>query len=68
MLPAKFGSIWPSSFRGEDFFNISQSETRIALGAIFVGRMGRNEETLQRTLYRCFLPSLVPFSPVVSEE
>jgi hypothetical protein len=20
MLPAKFGSIWPSSFRGEDFF------------------------------------------------
>jgi hypothetical protein len=33
MLPAKFGSIWPSSFRGEDFSNISQSETRIALGA-----------------------------------
>jgi hypothetical protein len=31
MLPAKFGSIWPSSFRGEDFFNISQSETRIAV-------------------------------------
>jgi hypothetical protein len=28
----KFGSIWPSSFRVEDFFNISQSETRIALG------------------------------------
>ena len=32
MLPVKFGSIWPNSFRGEDFFNISQSETRIALG------------------------------------
>jgi hypothetical protein len=32
MLPAKFGSIWPNSFRGEDFFNIIQSETRIALG------------------------------------
>jgi hypothetical protein len=31
MLPAKFGSIWPSTFRGEDFLNISQSETRIAL-------------------------------------
>jgi hypothetical protein len=30
MLPAKFGSIWPSSFRG-DFFNSSQSEKRIAL-------------------------------------
>ena len=44
MLPAKFGSIWPSSFRGEDVFNISQSETRITLAAIFVGGMGRNEE------------------------
>ena len=32
MLPAKFGSIWPSSFRGEDVSNISQSETRIVLG------------------------------------
>jgi hypothetical protein len=32
MLPAKFGSIWPSCFRGEDFFNISQSEKRINLG------------------------------------
>jgi hypothetical protein len=28
-----FGSIWPSSFRGEDFFNSSQSETRIVLGS-----------------------------------
>jgi hypothetical protein len=32
MLPAEFSSILPSSFRGEDFFNISQSEKRIALG------------------------------------
>ena len=32
MLPAKFGSILPSSFRGEDVLNSSQSETRIALG------------------------------------
>ena len=29
---AKFGSIWPSCFRGEDFFNISQSEKIIILG------------------------------------
>jgi hypothetical protein len=33
MLPAKFGLIWSRSFRGEDLFNISQSETRIALGS-----------------------------------
>jgi hypothetical protein len=34
MLPAKFGLIWPSSFRGEDLFYSSQSETRIALGIV----------------------------------
>jgi hypothetical protein len=32
MLPANFGSIWPSGFR-EDFFNISQSEKIINLGS-----------------------------------
>jgi hypothetical protein len=45
MLPVKIGSIWLRSFR-EDFFNISQSEKRIALGAMFIGRMEPNEETL----------------------
>jgi hypothetical protein len=33
MLPAKFSLIWPSSFRGEDLFYSSQSETRTALGS-----------------------------------
>jgi hypothetical protein len=46
MLLAKFGSIWPSSFRGGDFFNISQSEKRIFLAAMFIGQMERNGETL----------------------
>ena len=32
IVPSKFGSIWPSCFRGEDSFNISQSEKRITLG------------------------------------
>jgi hypothetical protein len=42
---AKFGSIWPSCFRGEDFFNISQSE-KLFLAAMFIGQMERNGETL----------------------
>jgi hypothetical protein len=46
MLLAKFGSIWPSCFRGVNFFNISQSEKRINLAAMFVGRMEPNEEAL----------------------
>ena len=30
MLPAKFSSIWPSGFSGEDFWKLNQSELRIA--------------------------------------
>jgi hypothetical protein len=32
MLPTKFRFIWTSGFRGEDFLEINQSETRIACG------------------------------------
>ena len=32
MLPTKFRFIWLGSFRGEDFLDIDQSETRIARG------------------------------------
>ena len=32
MLPTKFQFIWLSSFKGEDFLEIYQSETRIACG------------------------------------
>jgi hypothetical protein len=30
MLPTKFRFIWPSGFRGDNFLEINQSETRIA--------------------------------------
>jgi hypothetical protein len=29
MLSSKFRSIWPSGFRGDDFLEIDQSETKI---------------------------------------
>jgi hypothetical protein len=45
MLPAKFGSIWPSSFR-EDILKLTKQQQELPLAAIFVGGMGRNEETL----------------------
>jgi hypothetical protein len=32
MLPTKFRFIWPSGYRGKDFLEINQSETRIACG------------------------------------
>jgi hypothetical protein len=31
-VPTKFWFIWLSSFKGEDFLEIDQSETRIACG------------------------------------
>jgi hypothetical protein len=48
MLPAKFGSIWPRCIRGEDFFNISQSEKRINLG----GHVCWPNITKMKKLYR----------------
>jgi hypothetical protein len=37
MLPAKFCSIWPSSFRGEDFLTLANQKQELPLAAIFVG-------------------------------
>jgi hypothetical protein len=43
MLPAKFGSIWPSCFRGEDFFlTLANQKKKLILVAMFVGRMEPN--------------------------
>jgi hypothetical protein len=43
MLPTKFRFIWQSSFRGEEFKKISQSETSVAM---FVNGSGQNGQTL----------------------
>ena len=68
MLPAKFGSIWPSCFRGEAFLTLANQKKELILAAMFVGRMEPNEEVLKRILHRCFLPSLAPFGQAVSQE
>jgi hypothetical protein len=40
MLPTKFRLNWPRGFRGEDFLEIDQSETRIAYGGHVCERIG----------------------------
>jgi hypothetical protein len=40
MLSTKFRFIWPSGFRGKDFLEIDQSETRIAYGGHVCNRIG----------------------------
>ena len=47
---------------------IGLSETRIAYGAMFVNGSGQNEQSLERTFHRCFLPSFTSFGKGVSEE
>jgi hypothetical protein len=47
MLPAKFGSILPSIFRGEYFFKtVANQKQELPLVAIFVGGTERNGETI----------------------
>jgi hypothetical protein len=46
MLSTKFQVIWESGFRGEDFLEINQLETRIACG----GQYGRKH--LWKVLYK----------------
>ena len=38
------------------------------VAAMFANRWGRNEQSLQRTFHKCFLPSFASFGKVVSEE
>ena len=46
MFPAKVGSIWPSSFRGEDVLTLANQKQDLLLAAMFIGRMEANEEAL----------------------
>jgi hypothetical protein len=55
-------------FQRRRFFNIGQSEKRIAYGAMFVDGSGQNEQSLERTFHRWFLTSFTAFDWGVSEE
>jgi hypothetical protein len=57
MLPAKLRSIWPSCLRGEDFFNINQSEKKKILAAMFVGRMEPNGPLYKVSPFRSVPPT-----------
>ena len=70
MLSTKFRFIWPNGFRGEEFLksvNQKQKQESPMVGMFFNGS-GQNEQSLQRTFHRCFLPSFDSFGQAVSEE
>ena len=68
MLPTKFRFIWPSGFRGEYFKKSANQKQELPMVAMFVNGSGQNEQYLERTFHRCFLPSFTSFGWGVSEE
>jgi hypothetical protein len=61
MLPTKFRLIWPSGFGGEDLKKLANQKQELPVVAMFVNRSGQNEQSLERTFHRCFLPSFTSF-------
>ena len=55
-------------FQSRRFLEINQSGTRIACGGHVFNGSGQNEQSLQRTFHRYFLPSFGSFGKAVSEE
>ena len=68
MLPTMFRFIWPSGFRAEDFFKSANQKQELPVEAMFVNGSGQNEQSLQRTFHRCFLPNFSSFRKAVLEE
>jgi hypothetical protein len=62
MLPTKFRFIWPTGFRVEDFFKSAIQKQELPVVAMFVNGSGQNVQSLERTFYRCFLPSFTLIS------
>jgi hypothetical protein len=61
MLPTKFRFIWQSGFRGKDFFKSAYQKQELPMAAMLVDGSGQNEQSLERTFHRCFLPSFTSF-------
>jgi hypothetical protein len=55
----KFRFIWPSGFRGEDLKKSANQKQELPIAAMFVDGSGQNEQSLERTFHRCFLPSFI---------
>jgi hypothetical protein len=68
MLPTKLRFIWPTGFREEEFKKSANQKQESSVVAMFVNGSGRNEQSLQRTFHRCFLPSFVSLGKAVSEK
>ena len=68
MLPTKLRFTWQKGFKEEEFLKSANQKQESSVAAMFDNWSGRNEQSLQRTFHRCFLPMLGSFGQAVSEE
>ena len=66
-LPS-FGSFGQAVLEEKNLKNHPIRNNSLPMVAMFVNGSGRNEQSLQRTFHRCFLPSFGSFGKAVSEE
>ena len=66
-LPS-FGSFGMAISEKKIFQKSTNQKQKLPVAAIFVNGSGRNEQSLQRTFHRCFLPSFGLFGYMVSQE
>ena len=66
MLSTKFRLIWQSGFREKDFQKWTNQKQELSVAAMFLNRSRPNEQLLQRTINRCFLPSFGSHGKAVS--
>ena len=56
-------------FQRRRFFKkLTNQKQELPVAAMFVNGSGRNEQSLQRTFHRCYLPSFGSFGQALSEE
>jgi hypothetical protein len=73
-LPNKNCIWWPCLLTDQDEMNNFHREHsidasyQVSVVAMFAYRSGQNEQSLERTIHKCFLPSFSSFSWEVSEE
>ena len=68
MLPPMFRIIWPTGFRGEEFWKLTNQKQELPVAAMFVNGPGRNEHSLLRAFLKYLLQSVDLFGQAVSEE
>ena len=59
-LPS-FGSFGQAVSEEKIFFKSANQKQELPMAAMFVNGSGQNEQSLERTFHRCFLPSFTSF-------